>query len=232
MKAQRLRFRYRLTAEGLDLRHRDIVNAWESAAREAGLEVSHSTGKRPAAQISLAAPLPQGATSGCEIIDVYLESRVDPADALARIAGKFPPGIEPFEATEVGVGAPSVQANLRWAEYEVEAPAGDRSEDDVRRAIEGLLSSPTIPAEYRREAKVRAYDLRPLVLDVRLLGRTGDSFRLSMTLRAEQDNTARADQVVLALSLPEPTRVHRKQLAMEEVPAVVIAYRRAGEREN
>jgi radical SAM-linked protein len=232
MKAQRLRFRYRLTPEGLGLRHRDIVNAWESAAREAGLEVSHSTGKRPAAQISLAAPLPQGATSDCEIIDVYLESRVDPAEALARLAGKFPLGIEPFEASEIGVGAPSVQVTLRWAEYEVEVPGGDRGEDDVRSAIECLLSSTSVPAEYRREAKVRAYDLRPLVLDIRLLGWTGDTVRLSMTLRAEQDNTARADQVVLALGLPEPTRVHRKKLAMEEVPAVVIAYRRAGEREK
>ena len=229
MKAQRLRFRYRLTPEGLDLRHRDIVSAWESAAKGAGLEVSHSAGKRPTAQISLAAPLPQGATSDCEIVDVYLEERVDPADALRRIAGKFPAGIEPFEASEIGVGAPSVQASLRRAEYEVDVPAGERGEDDVRRAIECLLSSTTIPAEYRRETKVRAYDLRPLVLDIRLLGMTGDSLRLSMTLRAEQDNTARADQVVLALGLPEPTRVHRKQLAMEEVPAVVIAYRRSGE---
>ena len=229
MKAQRLRFRYRLTPEGLDLRHRDIVNAWESAAKEAGLEVSHSTGKRPTAQISLAAPLPQGATSDCEIVDVYLESRVEPADALRRIAGKFPAGVEPFAASEIGVGAPSLQATLRRAVYEVDVPAAGRSEDDVRCAIESLLSSTTIPAEYRRETKVRAYDMRPLVLDIRLLGRTGDSLRLSMTLRAEQDNTARADQVVLALGLPEPTRIHRKRLVMEEVPAVVVAYRRSGE---
>lgn len=232
MKAQRLRFRYRLTADGLGLRHRDIVRAWETAAQEAGLEVSHSTGKRPAAQISLAAPLPQGATSDCEIVDVYLESAAEPAEALKRLAGKFPPGIEPFAVQEAGVGAPSVQAVLRWAVYEVDVPAGGRSEDDVRRAIECLLSSATVPAEYRRETKVRAYDLRPLVLDVRLLGREGDSFRLSMTLRAEQDNTARADQVVLALGLPAPTRVHRVRLAMEDVPAVLLAYRRAGERED
>jgi radical SAM-linked protein len=232
MKAQRLRFRYRLTPEGLDLRHRDIVGAWESAAREAGLAVSHSTGKRPAAQISLAAPLPQGVTSDCEIVDVYLECRVEPAEALAAIASKFPPGIEVTSVSEVGIGAPSVQGALRWAEYEVEVPAGDRSEDDVRCAIERLLSSKSVPAEYRRETKVRAYDLRPLVLDVRLAGRSADSFRLTMRLRAEQDNTARADQVVLALGLPEPTRVHRTQLATEEVPAVVIAYRRAGERES
>ncbi|HVP06164.1 MAG TPA: TIGR03936 family radical SAM-associated protein [Dehalococcoidia bacterium] len=231
MKVQRLRFRYRLTAEALELRHRDIVSAWESAARGAGLAVSHSAGKRPAPQISLAAPLPQGATSESEIVDIFLEQRVDPADALARIARELPPGLEAFAANEVGVSAPSVQAALRWAEYEVDVPAGARSEDDVRCAIDRLLSSASLPAEYRRETKVREYDLRPLVLDVRLLRREGDSFRLAMKLRAEQDNTARADQVVLALGLPEPVRVHRKHLALEEVPAAIVAFRRAGEDE-
>jgi radical SAM-linked protein len=232
MKVQRLRFRYALTAEALAFGHREIVTAWEQAAKAAGIAVSHSEGKRPAPQISLAAPLPQGVTSDCEYVDVFLESRADPARALKSIAAALPPGLQPVDVREIGIGAPSVQTVLRWAEYEVDVPAGDRSEDDVRRAIECLLSATTVPAEYRREAKVRAYDLRPLVLDIQLLGRVDKCYRLSMRLRAEQDNTARADQVVLALGLPEPSRVHRKWLALEEVPAVILAYRRAGGRES
>jgi len=232
MKAQRLRFRYRLTEEALELKHRDIVAAWESAAKAAGLALSYSQGKRPAPQISLAAPLPQGATSDCEVVDVYLESNIDPADALAAISRELPAGLTAFDAWEVGVSAQSVQGALRWAEYEVEVPAGENSEEEVGRAIECLLSAESVPAEYRRENKVRQYDLRPLVLDVRLVGRTGDSFRIWMRLRAEQNNTARADQVLLALGLPDPTRVHRKALSLDEVPAVVQAYRRGGEREG
>jgi radical SAM-linked protein len=232
MKAQRLRIRYRLTPAGLEMRHRDIVDAWEVAAKAAELPVSYSQGKRPAAQISLAAPLPQGVTSDGEYVDLFLESIVDPADALRRIARQLPVGLEAVEVREVGVSASSVQAQLRWAEYEIDVPRGERGEDDVRRAIECLLAVQTLPSEYRRDSKVRAYDLRPLVLDLRLVGATADSLRIWMRLRAEQENTARADQVVLALGLPEPTRVHRKRLSLDDVPAVLQAFRKAGEREG
>jgi len=229
MKVQRLRFRYRLTATASGMGHREIVFAWETAAKAAGLAVSHSEGKRPTAQISLAAPLPQGATSDAEIADVALDCRVDPHTALKLISPLLPGGIEATEVREIGVNAPSVQASLRWAEWEVRIPAEGLAGSDVQAAIDKLLAADTLPAEYRSEKKVREYDLRPLVLDVRLAGRTDDVYLLWMRLRAEQDNTARADQTVLALGLPAPTRVHRTRLEVEDTPPAVREYRRLGE---
>src|ERR1700674_5684370 len=94
MKVQRLRFRYRLTAEAGALGHRDIAAAWEPAVKEAGLPLAQCEGKRPAPLISLAAPLPMGATSDCEIADVFLECRLDPASAQERVRPHLPAGIE------------------------------------------------------------------------------------------------------------------------------------------
>ena len=229
MKVQRLRFRYRLTATASGMGHREVVSAWETAAKAAGLAISYSEGKRPTAQISLAAPLPQGATSDAEIADITLDCRVDPHAALKLIAPLLPGGIEASEVREVGVNAPSVQASLRWAEWDVYVPADGLAESDVHAAIDKLLAANTLPAEYRREKKVREYDLRPLVLDIRLAGRVDDSYILWMRLRAEQDNTARADQTVLALGLLAPTRVHRTRLEVEDTPPAVREYRRLGE---
>jgi radical SAM-linked protein len=229
MKVQRLRFRYRLSAAAAGMGHRDIVTAWEAAAKAAGLAVSYSEGKRPTAQISLAAPLPQGATSDAEIADIALDCRIDPNVALERIALHLPAGIEATEVREVGVNAPSVQASLRWAEWEVAVPADGLAEADVRSAIDKMLAADTLPAEYRREKKVREYDLRPLVLGLRLAGRVNDSYVLCMRLRAEQDNTARADQTLLALGLPAPTRVHRTRLEVDDTPAAVREFRRLRE---
>ena len=42
MKVQRLRFRYRLTADAGALGHRDIAAAWESAMKAAGLPLAQS----------------------------------------------------------------------------------------------------------------------------------------------------------------------------------------------
>src|SRR4051812_42770026 len=100
MKLQRLRFRYRITSVAAGLGHRDIVSGWETAAKAADLPLSYSSGKRPSAQISLAAPLPQGATSEAEIADIALESRVDPHVALTKIAPQLPPGIEATSVRE------------------------------------------------------------------------------------------------------------------------------------
>lgn len=229
MIVQRLRFRYRLSAAASGMGHREIVSAWETAAKAAGLALSHSEGKRPTAQISLAAPLPQGATSHVEIADIALDCRVDPHAALELVAPLLPDGVEATEVREVGVSAPSVQASLRWAEWEVCVPADGLAENDIQAAIEKLLAADTLPAEYRREKKVREYDLRPLVLDIRLAGRVDDSYVLCMRLRAEQDNTARADQTLLALGLPAPTHVHRRRLEVDDMPASVRAYKRLRE---
>jgi radical SAM-linked protein len=229
MKAQRLRFRYSLTAEAATLGHRDIVAAWADAANAAGLAVSYSEGKRPAPQISLASPLPMGATSDAEIADIALDCRVDPRAALGDIVAHLPPGIIATAVREVGVNAPAVQASLRWAEWEVAIPEDGIAEKDVRAAIEKLLAADTWPMVYAREKKSREYDLRPLVLDVRLCGRSESEYIIRMRLRCEQDATARADQTVLALGLPAATRVHRTRLEVDDTPPAIRAYRRLGD---
>lgn len=229
MKAQRLRFRYRLTSEACGLRQREIVDAWADAVKAAGLSLAHSEGKRVNALISLAAPLPQGVTSDWEIVDIFLEEQADPRAALRDVQPHLPPGVEAVGVTEAGVSGPSLQSQLRWAEYEADVPAQGLSPGDVQAAIDRLLAADTLPSEYRRETKVREYDLRPLILGVQLDCTRADTYTLRMKLRAEPESTARADQVVSALGLPAPTRVHRSRLQVEETPAVLAAYRRSPE---
>lgn len=245
MKAQRLRLRYRLSPPATDLRPRDLTLAWSEALTAAGLSVAMSEGKRPTAQVALAATLTQGATSDWELLDFFLAEPVDPGAVVCQVAPHLPEGVEVVGVSEIGVNAPSLQSQLRWAEYEVDVPTGGASLADVQAAVERLLAATTLASEYRRETKVREYDLRPLILDLRVEGldsrgqalsltegeeAAATSFRLRMLLRAEQENTARTDQVVLALGLTPATRVHRLRLGVEETSTVLQAYRRAGER--
>ena len=209
--------------------HRDIAAALEAAVKAAGLPLSQSQGNRPAPLISLAAPLPMGATSDCEIADVFLECRLDPPSALEGMRPHLPAGVEAVGVSEIGVNAPAVQASLRWAEFEVTIPGAGLSAEEVQAAIDGLLAAGTLPSEFRREKKVREYDLRPLVLGIRLAGREGEAYVLRMRLRAEQESTARADQTVLALGLPPPLRVHRTRLEVDDSQAAIRAYRLLGE---
>lgn len=225
-----MRFRYRVTQEGCTLGQRELIQAWEKAATDAGLSLAYSEGKRKTAQVSVAAPLPQNVTSDGELAEVYLSEAAAPEIALKSIASQLPPGIEAISVEEIGVQAPSLQSQLRWAEYEVEVSA-DVGEDRVRDAVERLLGATSWPAEYRRETRVREYDLRPLVLELEVVGADEGRLVLRMRLRAEPEMTGRADQVVLALRLPEAARIHRVGLYVGQVQPAVLAYRRAGEEE-
>lgn len=208
--------------------HRELLIDWERAAKEAGVVIAYSEGKRPAPHVSVAALLPQGVTSDAEVMDVFVSERIAPDVALERLRQHVAAGLTLKCVEEVGLATASLQSQLRWAEYEVEIPDDATTESAVQGSIDRLLAADSWPAEYRRETKVREYDLRPLVIDVRFEGERDGCFVLRMALLAEQDSTARADQVVLALGLPAARRIHRTGLHLREVPASVLAYRRGG----
>ena len=226
MKAQRLRIRYCVSADASQLGQRDIVEAWEDACRAAGLPLAYSEGKRPSPQISVAAPLPQGVTSTCELLDLYLIDSVPPAEAVGQLTEHLPCGIHPLTAHAVGVNAPSLQSQVRRAEYFVRVSGVDAA--TVQKAVAGALSARTLPTKYKRETRVKEYDLRPLILGIDIDDTEG-RLAVILRLRAEPDRTARADQVTALLGLPEGARIERTALELEEVPPVLLAYRRSGE---
>jgi len=224
MKVQRLRFRYSLHAGATDLGQRELAGVWEQSCMTAALPLAYSEGKRPSPLLSIAAPLPQGVTSDCELLDLILSERVQPPDVLARVEPQLAPGIHPWAVEEVGVGAPSLQSQVRWAEYEVRVPGLDH--ELVRQSLCEVLEATTLPAEYQREKKVRTYDLRPLIIALDLTAAAEGEAVIIMRLRAEPERTARADQVASALGLPDQRRIHRTRLVLEEVPPALLAYRR------
>jgi radical SAM-linked protein len=216
-----------VTAEAGDLGNRDLVRAWEAAITAAGYAVSYSEGKRRSAKISLAAPLPLGVTSDCELVDVYLNSPADPDELLKAVNNHLVTGIQALAVQETGVDGPSLQSQLRWAEYEAVLAPDPARADEVRRRAEDLLACETLPSQYVRQNAVKSYDLRPLVLDITVEQRP-EALAVRMRVRAEQDRTGRADQVLLALGI-EAERITRTGMGLDETGAALRAYRLAGE---
>ena len=209
-----------------NLGQRDLVDAWQRACEQGGVPLAYSEGKRPSPQISIAAPLPQGVTSTCELLDLYLTEHLSPTDALRRLERASPLRHQPLAVHEVGLNSPSLQSQVRVAEYAVEISGADAA-----RCSQGdgaALAARTLPTEYKRETRVKEYDLRPLILDLRLTERDS-SPTVVMRLRAEPERSARADQVAALLGLREDAQIERVAMEVEEVAAVLLAYRRFGE---
>lgn len=228
MRAQRLRVVYRRGDSLRWVSNLDLMRFWERALRRAGLPLAYSQGFTPHPQISIAAALPVGFTSDGEVMDVYLSEIVPPARFIRDLSQQLPPGVDIRSVEEIGLGVPSVQSQVRWAEYEVDV-RGDRPPADVDAAIERLLALETLPWEHRREAKVRRYDLRTQIDKLwRDPAAPEGRLRLRMRLRADQEATGRPEQVAAALGLPEPLRVHRTRLLLAESSPTREAWRRIG----
>jgi radical SAM-linked protein len=225
LKLQRLRFRYRVTDQVGPLSNRDFVTIWADAVTGASFSVTLSEGRRATPQVSIAAPLPAGVTSECELADVYLSEPADPEAVLAALPAHLPLGVEALAVQEIGVGAPSVQSRLRWAEYSVMLPSSTEH-GAVLSAVERLLAADSLPSEFQRVNRVKSYDLRPLIITIEV-ERADGVLALRMRLRAEPERAARVDQVLLALQLPEAKRILRTRLELSEVSEASLAHRRS-----
>ena len=205
--------------------HLDLMRFWERALRRAGLPVAYSEGFTPHPQISLAAPLPVGTTSDAELMDVFLSERVTPKAFLSTAASQLPPGIALTAAEEVGLALPSVQADVRFAEYEV-ATTGEPT--DARSKIDAFLAATSVPWEHRRQDEVRSYDIRALVEHIDLRDAPAGEVRLRMRLRSDTTGSGRPEQVLAALRLPPPSRIHRTKVVLAGTSPAREAWRRRG----
>lgn len=217
MKVQRLRVTFSRGEDVEHISHLDIMRYWARAFRQAGLPVAYSQGHNPTPKLSLAVPLPVGVTSSCELMDVYLSERVSPFSFMKSLSEHLPAGFQVLAVREVGLGLPSLQSQVRWAEYEIEVVDARRQERDVRDAIRDLLGLTTLPWQHRREQAIRRYDLRPLIEDIWLAGVRDGAFHIGMRLSCGNAATGRPEQVMAALGFPEPPkRIHRSNLFVEE----------------
>ena len=225
MKVQRLRVTFSRGEEIKYITHLDLMRFWERALRRAGLPVAYSEGFSPHPQISLAAPLPVGTTSDAELMDVFLSERITPKTFVSKAATQLPSGIAVIAAEEVGLTLPSVQADVRFAEYEVEI-AGEATVAKAK--VDAFLAAASVPWEHRRQDEVRAYDIRALVEHVDLRDTPVGGVCLRMRLRSDTTGSGRPEQVVAALGLPPPSRIHRTKLVLAGTSPAREAWRRRG----
>lgn len=187
--------------------HLDLHKLWERAARRAELPLAYSQGFHPQPKMNIAAALPLGFSSTCEVLDMRLEQDIELASLAERLNATLPSGIHVSAVEPVDERAPTLQTQVLSAEYEVRMiEAGFPLE--VRRSIESLLASESI-VRVRRE---KQYDLRPLVEQVELAGDT-----ITMRLAAREGATGRPEEVLAELGIAfEETRIERTKLIFKE----------------
>lgn len=208
----RLRLKFSRGEELKYISHLDLIRLWERALRRARLPLAYSEGFSPHPRLSIAAPLALGVTSEAELMDVFLERKVMPYLVLKALPPQLPPGIGLREVQTMAPAAPSLQSQVRFAEYRVEI-ATARDQTAVQQALDDFMARQSVPWQHSRDTGPRLYDLRPLVDDLWPLGCQAGVCSLALKLRLDSQGAGRPEQVAAALGFPgRPLAIHRSRL--------------------
>jgi len=199
--------------EGLKyVSHLDLMRLWHRAFRRAGMPLSYSQGFNPQARISIAAPLAVGVTSDGELMDVFFDRKVSLEFLAKAMRQQLPVGVQILAVKEVWSRLPSLQSQLRFAEYRVEVES-DEETGEVSRMIRDLLDRESLPWQHARGEKVHRYDLRQLTDDIWIIDAGQSLFTLGMRLVNDSRGSGRPEQVTLALGFSAlPRSIHRTRL--------------------
>jgi radical SAM-linked protein len=206
---QRWRIVFARDEDARYLSHLDAVHLWERAFRRGEIPVATSEGFSPRSRLVFAAPLPLGMLAEHELADLFLAERLTRPDLRDRLADGMPRGYRLIDLHDEWVGGPALATQLVAADYRMTllGVAADRLDGAAR----ALLAAATLRREKRREKKVTAYDLRPLLLDLQVRppdatagatdGEDVAAAGLWMRLRNSQElGSGRAEEVVAAVA--------------------------------
>ena len=203
----RLRIHFAKTEAMRYTGHLDLHRAWERTLRRAGLPLAYSQGFRPHPRINLGCALPLGFTSQDEVVDIWLEHVLTFDEIETDLQSAIPPGIQIQTLAIIDEKEPTLQTQLQAAEYQL----------TLLEAIPELdyrLGEVCLAESLPRQRRGKAYDLRPLILDLRhIQDNEAGQQRLRMVLSTREGATGRPEEVILALGGdPTLTRVERTRL--------------------
>ncbi|GAB4481715.1 MAG: TIGR03936 family radical SAM-associated protein [Anaerolineales bacterium] len=186
--------------------HLDLHSLWERAARRAALPLAYSQGFHPQPKLQLAAALPLGFSSRCEVADLRLETEIEISGLAARLTRALPEGIQILGVEEVNERAAPLQTRVDFAEYEATLPP-EVDESALRLRLDSVLRAEALP----RERRGKPYDLKPLIAALELLRR--ENLILFMRLAAREGATGRPEEVLDALGISfEIAQIERTRL--------------------
>ncbi len=139
---------------------------------------------------------------------------VSPHFLTAAVGQQLPPGIEILQVYQVALTMPSLQSQVRYAEYRVEVET-EKGQKDIESALTELLSMKHLPWQHQRNTGTRNYDLRALIDDLWLVDGHSGYCTLGMRLRCDNSGSGRPEQITTALGFTcHPQLIHRTKLIL------------------
>ena len=211
---QRLRIKFSRGEEVKFISHLDVMRLWQRIFIRAVIPLAYSEGFNPHPRISLAAPLALGVTSEAELMDVIISRWLAPHSFSSAVGCQLPRGIDIDQVLNIAPNLPSLQSQVRFAEYRVLLET-QQDRDDIEDAIASVLARTELPWQHHRDTGVRRYDLRALIEELRFIGLEEGCCTINMKLRCDSNGSGRPEQVARAIGFEKyPRSIHRTRLIL------------------
>ena len=198
---QRWRITFARDPVARDAVGRAAHDAWQEALVASGLTVVRQGEADHRLRIAFAAPLPAAARGEREWADVWLRDRIAAWELRASLRDRLPPAHEWVDAEDVWLGAPALAAQVAAADWRLDLDAATTvAIEALEAAAAELVAARTIPRIRVKGASEKAYDLRPLLANVRIDGTDGRIAIRARTRFNAELGAGRPDEVVAALA--------------------------------
>lgn len=191
------------------LAQRETADAWLAAVTAARLPIALTEGATPRPRLAFGAPLPLDMAAEAELIDVVLTERWPAWRVREALGPVLPDGWRLVRLEDVWLGGPPLAGRVAAADYRItcrlaeassDGPPG--SPDPTRRlgeACAAVLRATALPRVRTKGEREIAYDLRPLLIDVRVVDDGPPPVVLARTRMHPELGTGRPEEVVAAL---------------------------------
>jgi radical SAM-linked protein len=185
------------------LSHRDVARIWERALRRAGLPAAYSEGFSPRPKLSFGLALSTGYESEGEYVDIELRTGtdVDLEQLPALLTPVLPVGMVVQEVATLEPGETSLQQAVTSCSWRIELAGPVPDQHDIETTVRERLAATELPVEIERKGQRSTHDVRPGILDVRVVGPAVLEAEL-----ATQPRSLRPTELLRAL---DPTWVER-----------------------
>ena len=218
---QRLRLTFSKTEQARFIGHLDLSRTLERSFNRARIPIAYTQGFNRRPRMSLAAALPLGFTSECELGDIWLAEEMEPAVAQKEMMRKMAPGIDIHHIASVPLSFPSLQSETSSATYDVSLLPTVLNQSNLQDRIARIVTASSLPQTRKRgRGKIKKYDLRPLIISLNAQMTPNEASRIFMELSLSPSGTGKRVDILLALRIdPYEALIHRTKITLSDSPA-------------
>ncbi len=173
--------------------HLDLIRLFTRIFHRAELPVAYSQGFNPHPKMAVLLPLSVGTESACEYIDVEFEKGVGMLEAIKKLKGALPLGMEIPQIGELNETSRKPK-EIRYASYEisVDSPLSDGQ-------IDAFLSLDSIEVLKKTKRSEAIADIKPDIMHLQLTDSTDTGARFSAIISAGSNANLKPDVLIEAM---------------------------------